>query len=129
MAAVALRCTSFLAGAFAVALCVSGVLALAGRIAGGELGGGLTLVLAGAVGYVSYLSGRAASRARRRSELERVARRRAVRLVGAATIVTGLGALFVPAPALVKVVGVASAVLVVPVMFARRSGPGAQRRT
>ena len=129
MAAVALRCASFLAGAFAAALCVSGLLALAGRIAGGELGGDLTLVLGGAFGYISYLSGRAAARARRRSEQERVARRRAARLIGAATIITGIGALFVPAPAAVKVVGVASAALVAPFMFARRSDPGAQRRT
>jgi hypothetical protein len=128
MVAVALRSTAFLAAVFGAALFVAGLLAVAGRLAGGELGGAFTLVLAGGAGYVAHLLRRAAARAERNAERATIARRRAARLIGAATIVTGVGAVFVPAPTVVKVVGVASAALVAPIMFVRRPEPGPQRK-
>jgi hypothetical protein len=99
-----------------------------GRLAGGAVGGVLTLVLAVAAAYVSYLFGRAAARAQRKAEHAKFMRRRAARLIGATTIVTGVGAVFMPAPTAVKVVGVVSAAPVAPTMFARRPEPGTHRR-
>ena len=121
MATGALRSMSLLAAAFGAALFVAGLLAIAGLLGGGAVGGALTLVLAVGSAYAAYRLARAAGRARREAERAKVARVRAARLIGAATIVTGLGALVVPAPAALKVAGVLSAVAVVPIMFAHRS--------